>query len=157
MKDLIEWCNTNNGFLTGMLSLLTLIVSIIAIIVAVRSARLPYKKRVLVKAGDYISDTGYGIHVTATNIGNRDVVLTSVCLVIGDQTCLNPHTFMDSQCRLKCGEVTSQYYSSEMLINALRQISGDAGAKVYGFVRDSEGTEYKKRLGTIAELRRHLS
>lgn len=157
MKELIEWCNINNGFLTGVLSLLTLIVSIIAIIVAVRSARLPYRKKVLVETGHYFSDTGYGIHVTATNIGNRDVVLTSVCIDIGGQACLNPNTFMDSKGRLKCGEATSQYYPAEMLLNALHQIDGSSNSAVYGVAKDTEGKEYKKRIGTVGELRKHIS
>lgn len=157
MRELIEWCNTNNGFLTGVLSLLTLIVSIIAIIVAVRAARIPFKKKVLVEVGHYFSDTGYGIHVTATNIGNRDVMLTVVCLTIGDQTCLNPQTFMDSKGRLKCGEVTSQYYPSEMLMNALTKVSGNSGQAVYGVAKDTEGKEYRKRLGTVQELIKYIS
>ena len=157
MKEIVEWCNINNGFLTAVLSLLTLIVSIIAIIVAVRSARLPYKKKILVETGHYFSDAGYGIHVTATNIGNRDVVLTSVCLVIGDQTCLNPHTFSDSKGRLRCGEATSQYYSSEMLQNALRQIPSNSNDKVYGLAKDTEGKEYRKRIGTVEKLKKHIS
>lgn len=157
MKEIIEWCNINNGFLTGVLSLLTLIVSIIAIIVAVRSARLPYKKKLLVETGHYFSDTGYGIHVTATNIGNRDIVLTTVCLVIGDQTCLNPHTFSDSKGRLRCGEATSQYYSSEMLQNALHKMVISGNERVYGLAKDTEGKEYRKNIGTIEELKKHVS
>ena len=157
MKEIIEWCNINNGFLTGVLSLLTLIVSIIAIVVAVRSARLPYKKKVLVEAGHYFSDEGYGIHVTATNIGNRDVVITSVCIDIGGQACLNPKTFMDSKGRLKCGEVTSQYYPAEMLMKALLQLGSNTKTVVYGVVKDTEGKEYRKRIGTIDELKKHIS
>ena len=42
--ELIQWCNENVGFATIVLSALTLLVSIIAVIVSIRTARLPYKK-----------------------------------------------------------------------------------------------------------------
>lgn len=43
---IIEWCNLNSGFLTGVLSLLTLVVSVIAIVVSIHTAKLPYKKKI---------------------------------------------------------------------------------------------------------------
>lgn len=42
IEEIITWCNSNNGFATILLSALTLLVSIIAIIVSIRTARLPY-------------------------------------------------------------------------------------------------------------------
>ena len=47
MEEIIKWCNENNGFLTGLLSLLTVIVSIIAIVVSIRTSRMPYKKAIV--------------------------------------------------------------------------------------------------------------
>lgn len=141
----------------GVLSLLTLIVSIIAIIATARSARLPFKKKVLVETGNFFSDMGHGIHVTATNIGNQDIVLTSLCLKIGDQVCLNRYTFADSQGRLRCGEATSQYYTYEMLQDILRQIVNADNEKVYGFAKDTEGKEYRKNIGTVNDLKKHIS
>lgn len=83
MSSIIEWCNTNNGFLTGILSLLTLIVSIIAIIVSIRTAKLPYKKKLKLTSSFDIAffqnpvsgDSGtqiIGVSVNITNIGSRD-------------------------------------------------------------------------------------
>ena len=155
MDYIIEWCNQNNGFLTAVLSMLTLIVSVIAVVVAIKAARLPYKKKVLVKAGQFFSEQDYGIHVTATNVGNRDLVVAVVCLEIGDQTCLNPRTFMESKVKLKCGETTSQYYTCDMLRNALNKIENES-LKVYGVVKDSEGKEYNTKIGTVREIKRFL-
>ena len=84
--DIIEWCNVNNGFLTGVLSLLTLIVSIIAVVISIRTARLPYMKRLILSSdisilvgtndftGQIVSQLS-GITVNATNIGNRNINL----------------------------------------------------------------------------------
>ena len=44
ISNIIQWCNDNVGFATIVLSTLTLLVSIIALIVSTRTARLPYKK-----------------------------------------------------------------------------------------------------------------
>ena len=44
--EIIQWCNNNEGFLTMLLSLFTLVTSIIAIIVSIKTAQLPYKKKI---------------------------------------------------------------------------------------------------------------
>lgn len=42
----IEWCNNNQGFITAIFSLLSLLVSTIAIVISILTSRLPYKKAV---------------------------------------------------------------------------------------------------------------
>ena len=69
VKEIINWCNSNNGFATILLSALTLLVSIIAIIVSIHAARLPYKKKLIVSGGSFVSVGGIGLHITATNVG----------------------------------------------------------------------------------------
>lgn len=54
INEIINWCNLNNGFATILLSVLTLLVSIIAVIVSIHTARLPYKKKLLISAGSAI-------------------------------------------------------------------------------------------------------
>lgn len=44
--NFVQWCNGDNGFLTAILSLIGLIFSA-AIVVSIRTARLPYKKRII--------------------------------------------------------------------------------------------------------------
>ena len=41
----IQWCNENNGFLTAILSITSLLLSVTAIVVSIMTARLPYKKK----------------------------------------------------------------------------------------------------------------
>ena len=81
----IKWCNDNNGFLTALLSIVGLTVSIIAIIVSIRTARLPYKKKILLGSSFLLEasvipnvsvKTSFrGISSAATNIGNRKINL----------------------------------------------------------------------------------
>lgn len=70
--EIIEWCNNNQGFISAILSLLTLIASIIAIIISIVTSRLPFKKKLLLTSGSFIG-IGFkctGTHVTVTNVGN---------------------------------------------------------------------------------------
>lgn len=48
--NIIRWCNENNGFLTAILSLIGLVLSVTAIVVSIRTARLPYKKKLMLAA-----------------------------------------------------------------------------------------------------------
>ena len=50
MEAFVSWCNENTGFLTGILSLLTLIVSIIAVVISIHTARLPFMKRLILSS-----------------------------------------------------------------------------------------------------------
>lgn len=71
--DVIDWCNNNIGFVSLLLSALTLLVSILAIVISIHTAKLPYKKKLLVTTGSYIHtvDRSLGIYISATNVGNR--------------------------------------------------------------------------------------
>ena len=84
MEEIIKWCNENNGFLTGLLSLLTVIVSIIAIVVSIKTARMPYKKSIVLTSttnfligqnnfsGQVVSQFS-GVSINAANVGNRNI------------------------------------------------------------------------------------
>jgi hypothetical protein len=79
--NFIQWCNDNNGFLTAILSLIGLILSVTAIVVSIRTARLPYKKRIMlgsslllgtsVVPGVSVESSILGMSASATNVGNR--------------------------------------------------------------------------------------
>lgn len=43
MKELINWCNQNEGFLSFVLSAVTIVISIIAIKTSINAAKLPFK------------------------------------------------------------------------------------------------------------------
>ena len=111
MKDIIVWCNSNSGFATILLSALTLLVSVIAVIVSIHTARLPYKKKMIVRGGSFITVDGMGLHVTATNVGNRQIKISDIGFQIEKNTYINIQTITESQIMLRQGEVTSQYYN----------------------------------------------
>ena len=104
--DFVKWCNDNMGFASLMLSTLTLVVSILAVIVSIHTARLPYKKRLLVTCGSYISSDEVGLHITATNVGNRNIKIKTIGFLIGKMVYINKNTIFDSQTILAQGETT---------------------------------------------------
>ena len=91
VKEIINWCNSNNGFATILLSALTLLVSIIAIIVSIHAARLPYKKKLIVSGGSFVSVGGIGLHITATNVGNRQIKISNIGFRIKKHVYINPN------------------------------------------------------------------
>ena len=107
---MIQWCNENVGFASIVLSTLTLLVSIIAIIVSIRAARLPYKKLIKIEAGSYFTTDGAsGLHVTAVNCGNIDFTISSMGFVAKDnQLMINMHSTNLYPYRLKNGEQISE-------------------------------------------------
>lgn len=151
MVDFIKWCNDNQGFLSAILSLGTLFVSVLAIIISVCTSRLPYKKKLLLTTGSYIEVgmDSMGIHVTATNIGNRSLKIKNVGFLINKQIYTNFRTIADSQIILAIGECTSQYFESNDL-RKIKKLNGNF--KVYGYVEDTENRKYKKYICRLKKI-----
>ena len=85
LSNIIQWCNENVGFATIVLSELTLFVSIIAVIVSIRTARLPYKKLLKIEAVSYYTtDDASGLYVTAINCGNMDFTVSYIGFITSD-------------------------------------------------------------------------
>lgn len=94
LAEVIQWCNDNVRFAIIVLSSLTLLVSVIAIIVSVRTARLPYKKMLKTETGSYLTtDDESGVHVTAINCGNINFTINSMGFIgKGNQLIVNFHS-----------------------------------------------------------------
>ena len=166
--ELIEWCNTNNGFLTGILSLLTLIVSVIAVIVSIRTARLPYIKRIiltsditlLVGTNDYtgqIDSQFLGITVNATNIGNRNINLKFLGFAVRTELKLQKMQTRDRELGgtgilEPTAVATVEYTAKEMLgFSTLKPRT-----KVYCCAMDTEGKTYLKFYGRAGKITKNL-
>lgn len=152
MVDFIDWCNNNVGFISIVLSALTILVSIIAIVVSIRTARLPYKKKVKVTSGSYISSESLGCYVTATNIGNRKIKIENIGLKCGDKVLINPKTIADSRIFLDAGDTTTQYFDLTDLKKQLRATGFDPKLTVKAFAEDTEGRIYQKRLSSVQKI-----
>ncbi len=165
----IQWCNDNNGFLTAILSIIGLLLSVIAIVVSIHTARLPYKKKILLGSSLHLvtkvlpgvsADTFIkGLSASATNIGNRPVSLTYLGYAIKKEGRF--HKFytikreLNNKANLTPSEMLEVKFETKELIDILKNENQET--KVYVFANDTEGTEYKKRIGTVGNLLKKLS
>lgn len=168
MESIIRWCNENGGFLSGVLSLLTLIVSIIAVVVSIKTARLPYTKRLILSSditilfgtnnltGQPISKFA-GITVNATNIGNRNVNLNFLGFAIRHGLKLQKMQTKDRELGGKgilepTAVSTIEYTEKELL--GFRDLK--PRTKVYCCAMDTEGTTYLKYYGRAGKMSKTL-
>lgn len=167
-QNIINWCNTNNGFLTGVLSVLTLIVSIIALVISIRTALLPYKKKLLLSASmswemendlitGSISSQIMGMIISVVNVGNRNVNLTFVGLAIRYNGKImklsNIYREIGGQGVLAPTEVVNVAYKVEELQGFL---ASNKSTKVYCCAIDTEGHVHLKRIGRAKEIYKDL-
>lgn len=149
--EVIEWCNSNQGFISAILSLLTLVVSIIAIIISIITSRLPFKKKLLLTCGSVIR-IGFedaGVHVTVTNVGNRNILIKNLGIKVEKNVFTNIKTIEESRIVLKPEETTTQYFwNSET--TAFSKV--EQNKKVYAYAEDSEGKTYKKYICRVKNL-----
>ena len=162
--NIIQWCNENNGFLTAILSLIGLILSVTAIVVSIRTARLPYKKKLMLGSSLLLgvsriplrgTETSLvGLSSTATNVGNRTISLTYLGFAIKKDGKLNKmypvDRPFDSTAILDPSEMHDVQFSREEIIKGLSK--EDQSTTVYVYASDTEGTEYKKRIGTVGKV-----
>ena len=83
--EIIEWLNVNYGFSSIILSAVGLLISTIAIVISIKTAKLPYKKKIeLVMTYNYLFPAGViaEIEVQALNLGNRPVRMKKLGLGI---------------------------------------------------------------------------
>lgn len=142
LETIIKWCNDNSGFSQIVLSLVTILISIIAIIISIITARLPYKKKILITYGSYIG-IGYrddGIHVTITNIGNRNIYIKNIGIILDKKIILqSKESFTLKDKLLSPGETVSTYLSSEDLKEYKNPVK-----RAYAFFEDNENTKKYK-------------
>lgn len=153
MKYIIEWCNNNSGFIQSILACLTLLASLIAIVVSIKTSKIPYKKRMLLTSGSYIG-VGLiddGLHVTCINCGNRAIHVKKLGLLIKKEIVMNLNTIGDSQVKLDPGCETTQYFSSKNYSKVFKKF--DKNSKVYAYAEDTEGTIVKKYVCRIEDIK----
>ena len=69
--NIVQWCNNNEGFTSAILSMLTLIISIVAIYSSIKLAYIPYKKRVIINPVFGMKKDKFYLELTIANSGNK--------------------------------------------------------------------------------------
>lgn len=161
--DIIKWCNDNTGFVSAILAALSLLLSLIAIIVAIRTARLPYKKCIKLypttdlhvfsnpTSGKVCSEIGW-LTAHAVNLGSRNVTLTYLGFCVKDRKQFKGIQKISKIKETPTGpgmmtptEIRSESFAGEDISFWLSKIN--KGSRVYLYAKDSEGKNYFKRIG----------
>ncbi|WP_294408507.1 hypothetical protein [uncultured Ruminococcus sp.] len=172
MGLIIKWCNENNGFITAILSIIGLLLSVIAIVVSIRTARLPYKKKLKLTSsfdvafskntitGEVTSNL-VGISVNAANIGSRNVSITYLGICVKDknsnwnkQKMTKIRDEITGTGMIAPAEIKTELYKKDDLLYSLSLLSGDA--KIYLYAMDTEETEYFKSAGNAKNMLMNL-
>ena len=170
MDCIIQWCNDNDGFLSAILSVIGLIISIIAIVVSIRTARLPFKKKLKMtvatevffgkneNTNDVVGEIK-GIAINIINIGNRDVDITYLGIMVNDSGQKNKMQKikepMDGMGIIHRTEIhTNSFLRKDIVFNFSRCSNQ---AKVYAYAEDSEGKQYKKYIGNAKKIAKYYN
>lgn len=148
MNEFIEWCNVNQGFVSAILALVSICLSFIAIIVSIRVAKMPYKKKIAV---GFYTNIGVGgcsgieyYSIEATNIGNR--VLKLSFLGVGYkkngkwQKCCNIVTGNSQNVMLGINDTATVTYPIESVNDLMDKNT------LYALAIDVEGKIYKRKI-----------
>lgn len=164
--NIIRWCNENNGFLTAILSLIGLVLSVTAIVVSIRTARLPYKKKLML--GSYMSVGAsmipgvgaetqiLGMSASATNVGNRTINITYLGYAIkkdGRYNMIYPvNRDFDGKASLNPSEMAeTQFYKDELL-----KCFSKENRKTKAVLRTGISTQKKSHLHITADSQKFL-
>lgn len=121
MTDIINFCNDNQGFVSAILSFLTIILSVIAIGISIHTAKIPYKKKIKLELKATYGYNGLnttlvflGYDVEITNLGNMPISITYFGIAVkepdGIKRIYTPNQKHD--CILNIGESNSIKYDS---------------------------------------------
>ena len=153
MNDFIQWCNDNQGFLTFILSALTILISIIAIVVSIKTATLPYKKKVLIKATiTHTSSSGISeltnMSILVRNLSSVPIVIKEIYL--GYKNKFKLVKTEDQLYKVKNDNVISQMSWVNYTLNLddikslLENISPNK--KIYLIIKDNDGKVFTDKL-----------
>ena len=166
MRTLVEMCNSNEGFVSVILSFTTIVISIIAIYISVRTAKLPFKKKIKLSGSvGFAIGTGIepvrieGYYVNICNVGNRAVNISFLGLALSKKNKRNRKemdlfhnrdTSNRPESPLMPTETFDVKYEAKGLVSSLLNI--DQSRKIYLYASDTEGRITKKKLGTVSQF-----
>lgn len=148
MNEFIEWCNLNQGFVSAILALTSIILSVIAILVSVRVAKLPFRKKIAVA---FYTNLGVGMSaglqfysIEATNIGNRVLKLNFVGIGYKESgrwmKCYSKTNANPTNVMLDINDTADTQYSIADVNQLMKERT------LYAIAIDIEGKIYKRRI-----------
>ena len=80
MKDIILWCNENEGFISAVLSIVTIILSGVAVFFTYKIGKMPYKKKMSVIPCYYSDEQKDIIQIMVVNYGVVPLVISTITI-----------------------------------------------------------------------------
>lgn len=78
MKDIILWCNENEGFISAVLTAMTILLSVIGIFFTYKIGKIPYKKKISVIPFYYKKNNQDIIELQIVNYGMMPYVICDI-------------------------------------------------------------------------------
>lgn len=88
IKSIIEWCNDNQGFISAVLSVLTIIISVIAIYYSNKVGKIPYRKKMQVIPCYYEDNGNEIIEIMIINYGLMTLVISNISIKDSKNDCV---------------------------------------------------------------------
>ena len=144
--NIIEWCNSNEGFINALLAIASLLLSFIAIVVSVQAIRLQYRKKLRIECGSFygLGDLKgkKGIHITVTNISNVTITIKEISLKGTSSQRVLDLLDPQSEIDLSPGKTEVKYFEENQLKQCIQQLK----LPIYAYAMDTSGKIYKKRI-----------
>ena len=146
MKNIINWCNENQGFFSALLCTLTIFTSGLTVFFTWKVGKMPYKKKLTVMIGYWGSnEVGHHLRISIANVGRvpiyiRDVMVKSskgdLLVVMG--TCDLDKNFLI----IPPNEIIAQEIGVENIDHIFDRYGLDLNGHIEIIVIDLEGRKY---------------
>ena len=138
--NIIQWCNSNVGFINAVLSISTLIISIIAVYISIKLAYIPYKKSILINHAFGMKYDKYYLELVIANSGNKLISINDITVKYKD-------TYIGGSDKKKFIEPSkTRKYFIDMDLR-YEETKYDKNAAVTIELSDTEGKKYKFKVG----------
>lgn len=104
-RTIIDICNKNEGFISALLTIMTIVISVIAIISSNRIGIIPYKKRLKAIPCIYQEDYNWMMDVMLINYGLITLVIRDVTIkdakkqIVGSEYVVEPIVLPPAECK----------------------------------------------------------
>lgn len=148
----IQWCNENQGFCLALCALLSLMVSVVAVVISLVAFRKPDAKALSFNLWLGFDSMGhYVAHVALANIGAADICIKSACLIDKMKSeYMGSIEFDDidsSSLTLRSGQIISGTATLFPCNSIEARDFSDSGNEIVVEVRDYSGWTFRKSSG----------
>ena len=128
MSEFISWCNLNQGFLSFVLSLMTIILSVVAIVISIKIGKMPYERKLRIIPEPYKVKGKMMLDIIIINCGHVETGIEHIAimdnsnLVLGMYTGSNIYVKPEEMAKCSIEIFDRQEYIEENMIDLNKKI-----------------------------------